>query len=527
MIRAQRYMVGSLLVPLMVIFALIPACDSQVQYAQVCTPDVREVCYDGPAETEGVGRCRSGLRTCREDGSGFGPCEGAVLPAAEVCGAGGDENCNGTTDECTGEVLWAKRWYGPGYPRSISADGLGNVVIGLENAGNLDVGLPVGVLESKTGYWGSAVVKVNGAGEPVFARVIDGGTWWQLVAADKDGNIAAAGSFQQPITLDGETFTPKVTQDVFFFLLNPAGEVQLRKQFMSSDNCVATALDSGATGDILLGGECYFGSLDLGGGTSVSDTFIARFSASGDLVYAKEFSPTNIAGISFDGQGNIVLSGWFYEQANFGGQTLESPGKESAFIVKLGPAGVHLWSKQFGGSDLDYFYIDVKADSNGNLYVAATFSGTIDFGGGPITSLSSEYAGDAFLMKLDPKGNYVWGKHFGNGDSQTFYAIDVDSSGNVVVMGNFSGTIDFGAGILYAATANSRDIFVAKFAPDGQAVWSRRFGAGNNIYAPVITAGPLGEVFLAGTVGGDIDFGTGMLTGKSYAEDMFVVKLAP
>lgn len=505
----------------------IPACEKQVELADVCSPNTREVCYDGPLETVGIGRCRGGLRTCREDGSGFGPCEGAVLPAPEVCGVGADEDCNGKTDECTGDVLWAKRWYDVGFPRSMSADGLGNVVIGIEFASTLDLAGAVGAIGSTNEYGASGVVKVNANGKTEFAQVVDGGLWVQMVSADKIGNIFAAGNFQDSITLAGETFHPNATRDILFFGLNPAGDVKLRRHFMSLSDCIAGAIDSSPQGEVILTGTCSFSSLDLGSGKSVSDTFLIRFSPTGNIVYATEFSLASIDGALFDGQGNIVLSGWFYDQANFGGQTLESPGKESSFVAKLGPAGEHLWSQQVGGANVDYVYINVQPDLMGNVYVAATFQGIIDFGGGPIHSLSPAHGGDAFLMKLDPKGNYLWGKHFGNGSSQQIRALTVDASGNVIIAGTFNDKIDFGAGTLYAAAADASDIAIAKFTPEGKAVWSRRFGVGSNIHAPVIAAGPLGEIFFAGTVIGDIDFGTGPLAAKSYVEDTFVVKLAP
>jgi hypothetical protein len=62
-------------------------------------PDGRlltEVCYDGPAETAGVGRCAVGARTCT-DGV-MGGCAAQVLPGAEQCNRV-DDDCDGETDE--------------------------------------------------------------------------------------------------------------------------------------------------------------------------------------------------------------------------------------------------------------------------------------------------------------------------------------------------------------------------------------------------------------------------------------------
>jgi len=58
---------------------------------------LREACYGGPAETPGVGPCRSGTRECV--GGGWAPsCPGEVLPVTELCN-GDDDDCDGETDE--------------------------------------------------------------------------------------------------------------------------------------------------------------------------------------------------------------------------------------------------------------------------------------------------------------------------------------------------------------------------------------------------------------------------------------------
>jgi hypothetical protein len=64
----------------------------------VCDPGASELCYSGPAGTEGVGPCKGGERFCDDFGQ-WSPCQGEVLPAGEVCANGVDDNCNGQVDE--------------------------------------------------------------------------------------------------------------------------------------------------------------------------------------------------------------------------------------------------------------------------------------------------------------------------------------------------------------------------------------------------------------------------------------------
>ncbi len=62
-----------------------------------CTAGTSEACYSGPGGTSGVGPCHGGTRTCL-DGGQWGACSGEVLPTADVCGDGVDQNCDGTAD---------------------------------------------------------------------------------------------------------------------------------------------------------------------------------------------------------------------------------------------------------------------------------------------------------------------------------------------------------------------------------------------------------------------------------------------
>ncbi|UQA58971.1 fibrinogen-like YCDxxxxGGGW domain-containing protein [Polyangium aurulentum] len=65
----------------------------------VCAPGDTQPCYEGPAGTEGIGMCQAGTQTCNAEGTGYGACEGQVLPATESCDAPGDDDCDGQTNE--------------------------------------------------------------------------------------------------------------------------------------------------------------------------------------------------------------------------------------------------------------------------------------------------------------------------------------------------------------------------------------------------------------------------------------------
>jgi hypothetical protein len=69
-------------------------------YDLPCNPGEQSKCYSGTNATKNVGVCKEGNKVCQADKT-WGPCDGEVIPIAEVCGNGADDNCSGTADEDT------------------------------------------------------------------------------------------------------------------------------------------------------------------------------------------------------------------------------------------------------------------------------------------------------------------------------------------------------------------------------------------------------------------------------------------
>jgi len=112
-------------------------CDGDVDETCVCTPGSQTNCYSGPANTNGVGACHGGAQVCAADGSGYGPCTGEVLPAADACGDGVDNNCDGQTDEtcvcAPGSMVPC--YTGPAFTNGIGACHGGTMVCDADGSG--------------------------------------------------------------------------------------------------------------------------------------------------------------------------------------------------------------------------------------------------------------------------------------------------------------------------------------------------------------------------------------------------------
>ena len=95
-------------------------------------------------------------------------------------------------------------------------------------------------------------------------------------------------------------------------------------------------------------------------------------------------------------------------------------------------------------------------------YITGNFQGTVDFGGGDVTSAGNT---DIFVLKLNSSGTFQWVNTYGSTSSDAGNGITVDSSGNAYITGYFQGTVDFGGGDV--TSAGNLDIFVLKLNSSG------------------------------------------------------------
>ena len=78
--------------------------------------------------------------------------------------------------------------------------------------------------------------------------------------------------------------------------------------------------------------------------------------------------------------------------------------------------------------------------------------------------------GDVFVRKYDPDGQEVWTRQFGTSEVDVLGDVAVDGSGNLYVAGHTRGALPG------QTSLGESDIFVRKYDADGQEVWTRQFG---------------------------------------------------
>ena len=160
--------------------------------------------------------------------------------------------------------------------------------------------------------------------------------------------------------------------------------------------------------------------------------------------------------VTTDASGNIITVGYYIDSSDIDPTSgtiyvIPSPDKsaEDIFINKLDASGNLVWSKNITGGKYKRAN-KVVADASGNVYLTGAFVGTADFDPGSAVfnlTAASTLVPDVFVMKLNADGTFGWAVMLKNGPIGTGIddakSIKVDASGNVYIVGEFRGKIDF------------------------------------------------------------------------------------
>jgi hypothetical protein len=210
----------------------------------------------------------------------------------------------------------------------------------------------------------------------------------------------------------------------------------------------------------------------------------------------------------------VYAAGYFSDIADFdpgtGIENHTSAGGNDAFLCKFDSGGTFQWARTWGGIGRDVVN-GLVIDGEGSIYVTGPFQSTVDFNpsGGAIRSSNSGSMNNAFLSKFSPDGNFQWVQTWGPADSGgESYSVARDSSNNVFVVGDFSGT-----GCYFNNTWGqppsdwhdnhpgplaSFDAFLSKFDSDGNYQWAKTWGGEGYDDGPGVAIDQFDNIYVAG-----------------------------
>ncbi len=401
----------------------------------------------------------------------------------------------------------------------LAVDSAGAVVLAQGFRGTADFG---GAPISGPGATNVAVASFTSAGAYRFAEA-RGGTSNQsatAVALDRMGNAVVVGDFLTATNLGGTMLTSMGRFDGFVAQYS-VGATSLTHTWSIRFGTVNDdrALDV-AVDD--MGNVFVAGTTDDTG--SQRSIFVSSLNPMSRPIWSSTFTPVSGArsqsgnAVAVAPDGSVYLAGQLNGSVDFGGGMVSTAGIDG-FIAAFTRAGAHRWSRAYG----DFFSQTINAaatDGAGNVYVTGIAVGGINFGGGALRNVGMS---DGFLAALGPDGSHRWSLSFGGGMTDQGLAVATDSARNVYVCGSFQQTMTIADTMLSASPAGDSDAFVASYTGDGRPRWAVRFGGAGRDFCGAIAVSPTGDVVIGGAFEQLVSFGGTNL--NATLGDVFVASL--
>jgi hypothetical protein len=261
--------------------------------------------------------------------------------------------------------------------------------------------------------------------------------------------------------------------------------------------------------------------LDTSGRVAASSTFAAHPSS--------WRSP--LAGMALTPAGHVVLTGSFEGAMTFPttpAETHLSAGLEDIFVLELDSSLAYVNGATFGGMGRDSA-AGIAVDSTGNLLLAGNSTE-----GGVAFAPNSHAGKGAFVASLGP--NLKTSNYTASYEALSVSALALDGEGHAVLAGSFGAGATFGGA---GAALHGSGVYVLSVDDRGLPRWKRSYEvrASGQPQPPFLfefaTASSLavdtwGDVVLAGSVAGEVDFGgtAGAVVGRPGASEQYVVKLS-
>jgi hypothetical protein len=326
------------------------------------------------------------------------------------------------------------------------------------------------------------------------------------MVVDGTGASVVLGILKGKADFGGGFLTSAGSQDIYLVKYSATGNYLWSFRIGGTSNEVPKGIAIDSADNIVITGF-FGGTVDFGGGPLTGSSaagFVAKYSSTGAHLWSRRLSTGTVldegTAIGVDGASNVIVAGGFYGTVNFGGGALTSAGSEDIVLLKYNSAGAFQWSRRIGGTS-DEVVLSLAVDTTTSEFVTAGyFSGSVDFGAGAVTSAGGT---DAFVAKYDSSGGNVWSNRWGADSDDKAYGVDVDRLGNVAVTGMFSKNVDFGGGpITNVGGVGSGDIFLVKLSPAGLHSWSKGFGSslGSNQYGYGVAFDGADNLLLTGAI---------------------------
>ncbi len=361
----------------------------------------------------------------------------------------------------------------------------------------------------------------------------------EIVQGD-DGELYVTGTFSDNMTLADYTLTSQGSYDIFIGKVHNTGEwdwvVQAGGEGNDQGRFIAKTGQSNIVvygffqGTATFGGTQHTATSDSGssiGTGSNRDLFISLLDEDGVWQWTRTAGGSNgygdePGGLAVDSQSNVYISGSFVGDITLGSFSFVGEGNFDGFVAKLTPGGAWVFANHIGGNyNQEPMQLSIHDDVG--VIVYGTYTGQAIFDS---IILSTDGHIDVFVAKLGLSGTWEWVSSAGGPHRDFASALDVDSSGNILIAGMFRGNATFGDHSLESPVHMEYEAFLAKLTPDGEWTWSLMIDKAPDTDLRVrdIEFNPKDDILIAGEFEEYLDLNIVNLTAENR-DDLFFASL--
>jgi hypothetical protein len=280
--------------------------------------------------------------------------------------------------------------------------------------------------------------------------------------------------------------------DVYLVKTDANGDPLWTRTYGGSDTDDASSVQQTTDGGYIIAGMTY------SFGAGLYDVYLVKTDANGDTLWTRTYGGSGTdwgESVQQTSDGGYIIAGY---TMSFGA------GGFDVYLVKTDANGATLWTRTYGGSALDYgesvqqttdggyiiagytmsfgaggfdVYL-VKTDANGDPLWTRTYGGSdIDWGncvqqttdgGYIITGMTDSFGAggcNVYLVKTDANGDPLGTRTYGGSDTDYGESVQQTSDGGYIIAGY---TMSFGA--------YDYDFYLVKTDANGHPLWTRTYG---------------------------------------------------
>ncbi len=263
------------------------------------------------------------------------------------------------------------------------------------------------------------------------------------------------------------------------------------------------------------------------------DCFITKISSNGQIIWSTYFGKSGgdfAFDVKVDTHNNIVIGGTTTSTNLYttsGSFQQIHKGNTDAFIAKFNASGQLLWSTYYGGNNSEDIHALAIDNNDGIIGVGGSFSTNLNTSAGAFQNIN-EGSAEAYIIKLDSSGARIFSTYFGGSGLDDAWGVVSDAFLNIYITGHTnSPNFDTTSNAYQTLNKGFNDMYLSKWSGSGALLNSTLFGgSGNDNAARLVLSSPYEITLLGKTESTDIPlFGASTQTILAGSYDALIVKI--